>query len=264
MLQVSSLLRRAAPLLVLALLPRPALADADDEARRRLEEGSLLFQQGQLLRARTAFAAAHDLAPERANPYRWLGLVDAQLGRCEDALHSLAEFEKRVPSTDPRLAEIRQVRERCRGELEEQATLWLESSPTGAQASLGDPPELLGSTPVANHRLKPGSYQLTLEKPGYVALKTNLSARPKEHIRLSLQLAPAAGAVPAVAPHAAAGAVPAVAPYPVATRSVAPRPAYRRWWFWTALAGGVVAATAVGLGVGLSSSASGPAPIHVK
>ena len=155
MLQMSPLFRRAVPLLVLALLSSPAWADGEDEARRRLEEGSLLFQQGQLLRARTAFAAAHDLAPERANPYRWLGLVDAQLGRCEDALHSLAEFEKRVPPTDPRLAETRQVRERCRGELEEQATLSLESNPTGAKASLGDPPEPLGSTPIANQQKLP-------------------------------------------------------------------------------------------------------------
>ncbi len=30
------------------------------------------------------------------------------------------------------------------------------------------------------------------------------------------------------------------------------RPVYKKWWFWTALAGGVVAAAAVGLGVGLS------------
>lgn len=30
------------------------------------------------------------------------------------------------------------------------------------------------------------------------------------------------------------------------------KPVYKRWWFWTAIGGGVLAVTAIGLGVGLS------------
>lgn len=36
---------------------------------------------------------------------------------------------------------------------------------------------------------------------------------------------------------------------------VSSKPLYKKWWFWTALGGGVVAITAIGLGVGLSQSA---------
>src|SRR5204863_8309234 len=93
-----------------------ARAEEGREARaRKLQaEGAALMQAGDLLRARTAFAAAQALVPERAKPYRWLGLVDAQLGRCEEAVKNLEVFLGKAAAGDARLAEVREARDRCR------------------------------------------------------------------------------------------------------------------------------------------------------
>lgn len=42
-------------------------------------------------------------------------------------------------------------------------------------------------------------------------------------------------------------------PSPIPEKPSGPPPIYKKWWFWTAIAGGVLAVTAVGVGVGLAA-----------
>lgn len=63
--------------------------------------------------------------------------------------------------------------------------------------------------------------------------------------------------LPSVAPAAPASAVPAPALSPVVTRTSvesSPRPVWKRWWLWTAVAGAVAVGVGVGVGVGVWQS----------
>jgi hypothetical protein len=122
--------------LVGLLLLAPAVrADPDDqaEALRLLDAGIAAFQRGDLEQARATIARARDLVPERANPYRWLGLVEAGMGRCEEAIRDLDAFIARVPVDDPRLLEASTLRDRCQSELDHAVRLREEAVRAGAR-----------------------------------------------------------------------------------------------------------------------------------
>ena len=89
---------RAAALL-LSLLASSAAAQTANETRalRFIEAGYALLNAGDLDGARATFIKARDLVPDKANPYRWLGIVEARLGRCADALISFDEFPPKSP-----------------------------------------------------------------------------------------------------------------------------------------------------------------------
>jgi hypothetical protein len=93
---------------------RSARADAtQDAALLHLDRGVAAFNAKDFARARTEFEAAHDLAPDKANPYRWLALTEIQLGDCTAALPNIEGFLARVPPTDARVAEMARWREFC-------------------------------------------------------------------------------------------------------------------------------------------------------
>jgi len=99
---------------LLLVLVTPAHADADAEALEYLDKGVEAYNAGRLHAARELFALAHERAPDKANPFRWLALVDGKLGRCAEALVELDQFLDRVPVGDPRSAELYELRDRCR------------------------------------------------------------------------------------------------------------------------------------------------------
>src|SRR5438876_7775127 len=108
-------------LCVLAIGPGPAVAETPEHAALVAQErGIRAFNIGQLDDARAAFEEAHRLAPDKANPYRWLGMTAARLGRCADAVRDLDAFLKLVPPRDPRIPEAITVRDRCKADLEPQ------------------------------------------------------------------------------------------------------------------------------------------------
>jgi hypothetical protein len=58
-------------------------------------------------------------------------------------------------------------------------------------------------------------------------------------------------------------AAPVVAPVVSAPPPPAPKPLYKKWWFWTALGGGVAAVAIVGVVVGVTTSSSSGLPSGV-
>jgi tetratricopeptide (TPR) repeat protein len=91
----------------------PARGDHASEALQLLDRGISHFQAGRLEEARDALTRARDLVPDKANPHRWLGLVDARMGRCDEAVRELEAFIERVPRDDPRAVEAVTLRDRC-------------------------------------------------------------------------------------------------------------------------------------------------------
>src|SRR5207302_1795809 len=76
-----------------------------------------LFVDGKYKEAREAFANARSLAPEKASPFRWLGLVDERLGHCGAAVENLKTFLTKVDADDPRVPEAREVIAGCEEKL---------------------------------------------------------------------------------------------------------------------------------------------------
>jgi tetratricopeptide (TPR) repeat protein len=101
--------------IAVALLAAPAAAgeDRDAAALHHLDVGVAAYRAGDYAAARREFDAARRLVPDKANPYRWLGLADAQLGDCAQALLELETFLKRVPADDERVPEVTRRRDQC-------------------------------------------------------------------------------------------------------------------------------------------------------
>lgn len=158
-------------LLTALLLARAAFADSAEDAIKAIDQGLALLKAGDLPAARAAFQRAHDLVPDKANPYRLLGIVDARLGDCARAVEELDTFLKRVQADDPRAIESITVRDRCKEELQPKlGALVIESIPSGAEVRLDQkdkPPE--GTTPWRNESIPAGNHVVFLSKPGYQA-----------------------------------------------------------------------------------------------
>lgn len=91
-----------------------ARADATETAALfHLERGVAAFKAGDFVEARRELTIAHELAPDRANPYRWLALTAVQLGDCPGARDNASGFLARVPADDPRAAELVRLRDLC-------------------------------------------------------------------------------------------------------------------------------------------------------
>lgn len=98
------------------LLALPAQAD-EAKALKYLKAGISLYEAKDWDAARQAFLQARNEAPDKANPYRWLGFVEAQRGNCTEAIGYLDEFLKRAKPDDERRGEVMQQQEKCRTEI---------------------------------------------------------------------------------------------------------------------------------------------------
>jgi hypothetical protein len=97
----------------LACKPTFAAPADDADALAHLDRGVAAYRARDFALAERELEQAHQLAPDRPNPFRWLALVEAELGECPAALVNIESFMSRVPAGDPRVAELVQLRERC-------------------------------------------------------------------------------------------------------------------------------------------------------
>jgi len=111
----------AVTVLLVALAGHARADEGEDQALLHIDRGVAAFHAREYTRAHREFEAAHQLVPDRANPYRWLALTEMQLGDCAQAVGNIAEFEKRVPAEDARLAELIRLRVLCEREKSEPA-----------------------------------------------------------------------------------------------------------------------------------------------
>jgi hypothetical protein len=93
--------------------PGPPGDTVENRALIHLDRGVAAYRAGDFHRAHAELALANQLAPDRPNPYRWLALTEAALGDCDSALVNVEGFLSRVAADDPRIGELRALRERC-------------------------------------------------------------------------------------------------------------------------------------------------------
>jgi hypothetical protein len=228
----------------LFLLPATALADKAQDALKLLDEGIKQFNSGDLPEARESFSRARDLVPDKANPYRWLGLVDARMGHCGDAIKELEIFLQKVPPGDSRAAEAITLRDRCREDLQPRTGgLDVTSRPGGAEVRLEDPASApVGVTPYHSDALPAGNHVVFVKKGGYQEMTRGVAITPRESARVELTLVPLPGQTP-VADNDMVEDLPQ-------------RPRKKKPYWVAGLVVGILAAggIAVGLGIGLTQN----------
>jgi hypothetical protein len=87
--------------------------ETDDAALVHLDRGIAAFDAKDFATAHRELSIAHELAPSKANPYRWLALTEIQVGDCVSALPHIDGFLSRVPTGDARIPEMTRWREFC-------------------------------------------------------------------------------------------------------------------------------------------------------
>ena len=126
---------RAFVAVIVVALHLHAYADpAEDAALVHLDRGIAAFNGKDFATAKREFTAAHELVPDKANPYRWLALAEIQLGDCKSAVEHIDHFVRRVPATDPRVGEMTRWREFCRREASAQPAT-TQQQVTGTQVT---------------------------------------------------------------------------------------------------------------------------------
>jgi hypothetical protein len=237
--------------LLLALAPTLASAGKSDDALKLLDEGIKLFNSGDLPAARDAFSQAHDLVPDKANPYRWLGLVDARMGRCGDAIKELEIFLQKVPPNDARAAEAVTLRDRCREDVQPRlGTLVVESSPSNAEVRLDDPSApLAGMTPFRGESVAIGNHVVFVGKSGYEQVARGVAVTQRETAHVQVTLARSSKQVVEVVPRNDGPVVVERG----STGDDGQPPRKKRYWIAGVVVGVlVVAGVGVGLGIGLT------------
>src|SRR5687767_10101904 len=104
---------RAVVLAIVLFAPSAFAESVEETAQAHLDRGVAAFEKGDYKSAHSEFAAANKLVPEKPNPYRWLALVEVQLGDCERARPNIEGFLSRVAADDARRAEMLRLRELC-------------------------------------------------------------------------------------------------------------------------------------------------------
>jgi len=172
-----------------------------DAALVHLERGVAAFRAGDFARAHRELLVAHELAPDRPNPYRWLALTEIQLGDCARALVDIEGFLTRVDAADPRVPEMTRWRELCA----RTGGLRVESTPPNVSLRIDG--AMVGSTPYQSLSMRAGTHTLHAESPGYRPAERSVVVEPGRSIEVHL-------ALPA-----------------------APTPLRKRGWFWPVVGG---------------------------
>lgn len=84
-----------------------------DPALDHLDRGIAAYRLGDYDAAHRELGLAQELAPDKANPYRWLALTELKQGNCHDAVAHIEQFLSRVPVGDPRVPELVAERQNC-------------------------------------------------------------------------------------------------------------------------------------------------------
>lgn len=183
--------------------PTPATSLDEKTALAHLDRGVAAFRAGKFADALRELKIAHDLAPDKANPFRWLALTEIQLGDCATAIGHIEQFLARVPPDDERVAEMARWRDLCK----RTGVLHVETIPSGATVHIDG--AVVGSTPYQSLAMRARTYKLVLDHPGYRSESQTVDLGRGGDLYTSWTLQPAHASIT------------------------------DRWWFWPAV--GVVA-----------------------
>jgi hypothetical protein len=236
----------------LLLAGRPALADPREDARVRLEEGSLLYRKGDYQGALRKFEEARALYPS-PKLYFNLGQTLYRLGRAAAAVDAFEKFLAEVPDAPP---ERRLDAERFLGELRPRIGYVRVRAAAGSEIAVDGQPA--GIAPLRRTiPVDPGPHQLTARAPGAaIGHVGRVEVEIGQTVDWEAKAAPAPLADDPTPPARPLKFNPGATPPSVVSARAAEEPR-RPWWPWAAGGAAVVAAVVV-TAVLLSSDAEGP------
>jgi tetratricopeptide (TPR) repeat protein len=258
---------------LLLWLPAPAHAQADaaSAAHSHFAAGEAHYREGKWSDALADFRAGYALDP-RPEFLINIAQTERRLGQLDDALASCERFLARAPDS-PLVGQVKQLMKELRTEraaaraeaaAAQGAALFadgqyeraLDAYQRAYMDNIDEPRYLLSLAECyrALHRDADALrfYRLFLhERPGALERAT-VEARVRE----LAHPAPIAAPAPAATPPSVATPPLAVTSAPVETPPPR-RPAWRRWWFWTAIGGTVAVGVGLGVGLGLRPTSNG-------
>jgi hypothetical protein len=212
------------------------------EAGRLCEQGAAAMARGDFSAALESFQHANEMYPSANTRYN-VGVALFRLGRLAAAVDAFEEFLDAAPNAredarayaSARLLDLAQ----------QVAHLEIVVSPPESFLSLDG--QRLGRVRASGVPVLPGEHKIEAEKPGYESIAERVDVTAGEQRRIALVLRsshPVAMSAPVMA-------IPPLVQSPP-RHSPAPAPIYRKWWFWTTLAGIAVVGVAVGTAVSLA------------
>jgi tetratricopeptide (TPR) repeat protein len=231
--------------------------DPDAAAKLHFEKAERAYRMGNYDVAIVEYREAYDARPipallyNLAQAYRKRYAVAGQLPDLRRAIEVFRAYLRDDPHSSQRetveriLAELRasltEAEERERRSPSPAAPaaqsapgrLIVQANVPGAEVFLDD--DAIGPAPIARSA-PPGLHRLRVEQPGFAAWTAQLELQPGQTLRQTALLVE----LPAPAP----------------LGDAAERPVYRRWWFWTAIGGGLVAAAVTAVAVSSGGDAS--------
>lgn len=174
---------------------RPSAEEAMANGERELSEVEALRLAGdhagadaKLESARIYFSTAHDLAPEATGPLLGMGLAEAQLKRCDDAIKHLGEYlDKKAEGGNPAAKEALQ---RCKVVTKQAGSLAFQTKPIGATVLLrqGETTMILGPAPTVPKVVEPGEYEVLFVQSNEKTITRSVTIKPGEEKSLKMDL----------------------------------------------------------------------------
>jgi tetratricopeptide (TPR) repeat protein len=232
---------------LLALTPRPAHADNRAVAREAYREGTRYFEVGDFQSALASFKKAYVAYEEPAFLFN-MAQCYRLLKNNQEALRAYKLYLRKVPQAPNREEIVRLI----------------------AQIEIAIEQERITSTMPPVEPVAPGGKKVARTQPRPTTPGTtspSTTTTPGEPATTE----PGKTAEPATPP--AEPPTSTVAARPTEKRDEAPKPIYKKWWFWVAIGGGVaVIAVAAGAGAAASSRPDfkptlpdvGPAALEVR
>ncbi len=253
------------------------------QARKLVDRGLDFLVQGDLPRARDAFAAAQALAPEKANPYCLLARVDSQLENCEAALPESRRCVELTSSGDERRPAAMSIEAECLGQLqlaggdleaarksfataqafvpdrsESYRLLALVDARLGRCADAGHESELFLRLAPSQHSRRHEVEQAECQQQAEARAAAEAQAAAAQRMKES---PPSPPPLAALAPAAVRPAPLELIPASDRQPAPSPRPLLKRPWFWPTIVGAAAAVvTGITLGAVYGTSTRDPRP----
>lgn len=231
-------------ILVLGLMAAPEgegeaeedVAARKTEAGEHLDRGNELLQSGQAAEALDAYRAAYDAYP---SPKIYFNIAEAEreLGRLVEAAEN---YQRVVDEVEPESPLVGAAQEKLDALDQALARVTVSTDPQGAEVRVGD--RVLGLSPILDARVEPGmGVEVAVLLGDRRQTRTvDLVAGESQAVSISLI---------------------EIAPPPPPPPPIVEEPLTSKWWFWTAIGAGIVAAgTAVGVAVATSGDGFDPNP----
>jgi tetratricopeptide (TPR) repeat protein len=226
--------------LLLLLVPAPAQAEDAEEAKLHFDKAQTAYKLGKFDEAIRSYEAAYRALSDPAflfniaQSHRQQYTIDKKVEHIHKALLFYKNYLKDMPQAANRSSVLKLVEDlkalvaamedRNRDSTKPGLLVLRGDSATGASVTIDG--KVIGTAPLS-HSVTPGAHLVQISREGYAPWSSSVTVAAGSQMEVPVILQPVGGS----------GSAP---------RS---RPVYKKWWFWTVIAGVAVVAAGAGTGI---------------